>query len=91
MYQVYIIYSEHKDRYYVGATGGVIIRLERHNEGWKHSTKSGIPWELKYVKNFESKSESLRWEKHITPDYSPRNLIVRKAKWKWERKGTVVP
>ncbi len=66
MYQTYIIYSSTKDRYYIGSTGtGVETRVERHNDGWTRSTKSGVPWKLKYVRSFETKTEALRWEKHI--------------------------
>ncbi|WP_409029562.1 GIY-YIG nuclease family protein [Gracilimonas sediminicola] len=50
MHQTYIIYSENRDRYYVGSTSvGVAQRVERHNAGWSRSTKSGIPWVIKYV------------------------------------------
>ncbi|WP_103665447.1 GIY-YIG nuclease family protein [Gracilimonas amylolytica] len=66
MFETYIIYSSSRDRFYVGSTGaGVQKRLERHNEGWTRSTKSGIPWELKYVRSFETKTEALQWENHI--------------------------
>ncbi|WP_395085375.1 GIY-YIG nuclease family protein [Gracilimonas sp.] len=66
MYQTYIIYSQSKDRYYIGSTGvGVETRVERHNEGWSRSTKSGRPWVIKYIKSFVTKSEALKWENHI--------------------------
>ncbi len=66
MHQVYIIYSEGSDRYYVGSTSvGVAKRVERHNAGWSRSTKSGIPWEVKYVESFATKSEALAKERHI--------------------------
>ncbi len=66
MHQVYILYSKRKDSYYIGSTGvGAVLRLQRHNEGWTRSTKPGIPWSLKYIRSFDSKSEALKWEKHI--------------------------
>jgi len=46
MYFAYILYSKAKDRYYVGHTHNLELRLERHNSGWSRSTKSGIPWEI---------------------------------------------
>ena len=65
-HQTYIIYSETKDRYYIGSTSvGIDLRLERHNQGWTKSTKSGIPWILKYIKSFETKIEALKWERFI--------------------------
>ena len=75
MYWGYIIYSRSKDRFYIGTTGaGVEIRVERHNNGWTKSTKAGIPWKLKFVKTFESKSEALKWERWMKRQKS-RTLI----------------
>ena len=66
MYQTYILFSKSKDRYYIGSTSvGVELRLTRHNEGWTRSTKSGIPWKVKYVKSFDSNTEALNFEKFI--------------------------
>ena len=66
MYWGYIIYSKSKDRFYVGSTGaGPEIRLLRHNEGWTRSTKACIPWELKFVKSFDSKTDALQWERML--------------------------
>jgi len=41
------------------------IRLQRHNDGWSRSTKSGIPWKIAYYEIFESKSEAIKREYHI--------------------------
>ena len=66
MYQVYILYSPVKDKYYTGSTSiGAKLRLKRNNDGWTQSTKSGIPWALRYVRSFESKTEALKWERFI--------------------------
>ena len=66
MHQTYIIYSIANDRYYIGSTGvGVEKRVERHNQGWTRSTKSGAPWILKYVRSFQHKTDALKWEYHI--------------------------
>ena len=65
-HQGYILYSSKRDRYYVGSSGvGAELRLARHNEGWTRSTKSGIPWELKLVRSFETKTEALKWERMV--------------------------
>ncbi|WP_421773904.1 GIY-YIG nuclease family protein [Gracilimonas sp.] len=56
MHETYIIYSESKDRYYVGSTSvGLAKRVERHNAGWSRSTKSGISWVVKYLMKFKRK------------------------------------
>jgi putative endonuclease len=61
----YILYSEKIHRYYVGSTGDLELRLERHNTGWGKYTKSGIPWKIVYSEKFDSKPESLKREKEI--------------------------
>lgn len=77
MYWGYIIYSKSKNRFYTGSSGvGVEIRVDRHNEGWTRSTKSGIPWELKFIKTFESKSDALKWERMVKSKKS-RDFIVK--------------
>jgi putative endonuclease len=61
----HILYSEKIDRYYVGSTGDLEWRLERHNTGWGKYTKSGIPWKIIYSEKFDSKHEALKREKEI--------------------------
>ena len=64
-FTVYILYSVSLDSYYIGQTNDVSKRLERHNAGYVKSTKRGRPWELLYVKNFESRSESMAYETYL--------------------------
>ena len=59
---VYILYSNTKDRYYIGSTSDIDERLKRHNAGATQSTKSGKPWKAVYTKQFDSKSEALKYE-----------------------------
>ena len=78
MYSVYILYSQKRDRYYVGYTSSITSRLAMHNSGSTISTKSGIPWEIVYVENYEDKSLALRREKEIKKQKSRKyieNLI----------------
>ena len=62
---VYILHSKIIDKYYVGSTDDLEWRLKRHNMGWGRFTKRGIPWELVYHENFDTKSEALKREKEI--------------------------
>lgn len=62
MFYTYILYSETKDRYYIGHTHNIQLRLERHNDGWSRSTKSGIPWKIVYVEEYKTKSEANKRE-----------------------------
>ena len=65
MYFTYIILSEKTDRFYIGYTKDMTLRLERHNLGWSKSTKSGIPWKLVYLEKFELKSDAIKREREI--------------------------
>jgi putative endonuclease len=66
MFYTYIIHSESSDEYYTGHTSTKVEkRLERHNDGWNPSTKHGIPWQMKYYKSFETKTEAIKWENFI--------------------------
>jgi len=50
MFYTYIIYSESIDKYYIGYTHDLALRLERHNNGWGKYSSKGIPWKLVYQK-----------------------------------------
>jgi putative endonuclease len=59
------LYSESKNKYYVGFTYDLVLRLERHNNGWSRSTKTGFPWKLVYHEEFITKSEAMKRESEI--------------------------
>ena len=65
MFFTYILHSESKDRYYIGHTHDLDLRLERHNAGWSRSTKSGIPWKIVYFEEYQAKSEANKRELEI--------------------------
>ena len=66
MFYTYILYSPSTDRYYTGHTGTTLeIRIRRHNQGDNPSTKPGIPWDLKFYKSFETKTEAIKFENYI--------------------------
>jgi len=52
-------------KFYVGSTGNIEDRLERHNQGRSKFTKGGIPWELVYTEAFQSRPEAVRRERQI--------------------------
>jgi len=45
-YSVYILYSKKLNRFYVGETKHLEIRLVQHNKGESQYTSVGIPWTL---------------------------------------------
>ena len=61
----YILFSEKANKYYIGSSHDVEKRLGRHNAGATVSTKSGRPWELLYVEEFDSKTEALNREIYL--------------------------
>jgi len=66
MFYVYIIYSQKIDRFYVGYTSNIEMRIHQyHNLGRSNYTSKGIPWELKHFEAFESEIEAMRREKQI--------------------------
>jgi putative endonuclease len=65
MFYVYIIYSGKLDRYYVGYTSDVAIRLEQHNTGKSSFTSKASDWKLVFQEQFTSREEAHRRELNI--------------------------
>ena len=67
MYFTYILYSEKCDRYYIGYSADVHVRLERHNAGMVTATRNCRPYIIKATKQFtaeqEARSEEIRLKK----------------------------
>ena len=64
---VYILYSIHLDRFYVGMTVDFENRLEQHNSGFYDNsyTKKTNDWESFLLIECINKRQSLMIEKHI--------------------------
>ncbi|MDX1768926.1 MAG: GIY-YIG nuclease family protein, partial [Arenibacter troitsensis] len=54
MYKVYVIYSSSFERYYVGITDNIEVRLKQHNSGKTKSTKAYVPWEVVLTEDYET-------------------------------------
>ena len=66
MHFVYILYSPSADKYYVGQTENLELRLQFHNELSEHSYTSNYrPWDLKLSIPVLNRSMAMRIEKHI--------------------------
>ena len=65
MYHVYILQSELTQKFYIGSTGNITDRMERHNNGRSKATKTGIPWKLVYSEEFTTRSEAIGREMEI--------------------------
>ena len=67
MHFVYILYSKKLNRFYIGETFDVILRLERHNSDYYENkyTSKGQPWEVFLKIECKDKSQAKNIEKHI--------------------------
>ena len=45
---VYILFSQKRNRYYIGSTENIERRVIEHNRGHTRWTRQGIPWVLMF-------------------------------------------
>ena len=74
MWFTYILYSYKIDKYYIGYSDNLELRIERHNAGWGKFTKHGIAWILVYYEEFNLKSEAISRE-YMLKKMKSRKLI----------------
>ncbi|MGC4234547.1 MAG: GIY-YIG nuclease family protein [Niabella sp.] len=65
MFAVYIIYSATLDRYYVGYTFDLELRLVQHNTGISTYTSKARDWMIKYTESFDSREQAMAREREI--------------------------
>lgn len=65
MYYTYILFSESIDRYYIGSCADIEKRLHSHNTKQNRFTKKGVPWRLVFSKEFDNKSDAIKFENYI--------------------------
>ena len=65
MFSVYILEAFDSKRYYVGQTEDLEGRLKKHNQGKNLSTRPYIPWQLKWWKEYETRSETIKIERKL--------------------------
>jgi putative endonuclease len=70
----YILYSPKLNKYYVGACTDLKIRLYEHNIGRSKFTSTGIPWELKFCREFLTLIEAKQYEAKIKSMKSRRYI-----------------
>ena len=76
MFYVYILYSQKLDKYYVGYTSDIEIRLHAYqNLGRSKYTSKGIPWILQYSEPYKNELEAMRREKAIKAMKSRKYII----------------
>jgi putative endonuclease len=62
---VYILFSDHLQKYYVGQTSDLEKRILDHNLGKSAFTSKGIPWKLVHIFACSNRSEAIRLETSI--------------------------
>jgi len=65
---VYVLQCLSTERFYVGATEDLSIRLAQHNDASANPsrwTRSGGPWSLVFQKKYASKRSALRAERYM--------------------------
>ena len=64
-FQVYILFSVLKNKYYIGFTSDLKERLIRHNQKSKEFTGSVNDWKVVYTENYNTKEEATKREIQI--------------------------
>ena len=65
MFTVYIIYSLTLNKYYVGYTTDITVRLKQHNSGFSSFTSKANDWQIKYQEVFKDRKLAMIREKQI--------------------------
>jgi putative endonuclease len=65
MFFVYILEAEESKRYYIGQTDNLEARVIKHNKGRNRSTRPYIPWQLKWWKGYQTRSDAIKVERKL--------------------------
>jgi len=77
---VYIIRNPN-NIFYKGYSTNIEKRLNYHNSNKSNFTKNKGPWELIFIKQFELKSEALKFEKMLKrQNYNYLNWLIKSEK-----------
>ena len=61
-YKIYILFSETKNKFYIGFTANIEDRIIRHNQKSKGFTGNVNDWKLVYFEVYQTKEEALKRE-----------------------------
>ena len=62
---VYILFSESKNKFYIGYTSNLEERIIRHNQKSKGFTGNVNDWKIVYTENYQTIEEATQREKKI--------------------------
>ena len=74
-YYVYILQSLKDGRFYFGQTQDIKARFERHNNGLSTYTSKFLPWNLVWLKIFETRKEAYSYEQSLKKLKSRQRII----------------
>lgn len=77
MWYTYIIKSRIKKWYYVGSTNRLQGRLKEHNNGKVKSTKSYLPFDIVFTKEFELEKEARNYERLLKDKRIEKEKIIK--------------
>ena len=65
LFHVYLLFSESKNRYYIGYSSNLEARLIRHNQKSKGFTGNTNDWKVVYTEQYNTKEEAQKRELQI--------------------------
>jgi len=65
MFIVYVLYSPKFQKHYTGYTSALEQRLLSHNKLGKGWTAKFRPWDIIYIRDFNSKNEAMAYERWL--------------------------
>jgi len=75
MFYVYALKSLVNNRYYIGFTNNINLRLRKHNNGEVPSTRKFRPWILLGFEVFEKRNEA-RWREHELKNHGTKRKTL---------------
>jgi len=77
MFYVYLLKSLVNNKYYIGYTSDIDLRLRKHNNGDVQSTRKFPPWKLLGFEVYEKLNEA-RWREHELKNHgSKRKTFIK--------------
>lgn len=77
MYYVYVLFSHHDRKLYIGFTNNLKQRFHRHVSGYVHSTKYRRPLSLIYYEAYGTRSEAKQRERYLKGGNGRQQLKVQ--------------
>lgn len=78
MYYVYVLKSEYDNQFYVGSTNDLRRRLSEHNARKVRSTKSRVPFQLRYYEAYYREKDAHTREYALKKDGKALGQLKRR-------------